>query len=377
MKIVFTGGGTGGHFYPIIAVAEAVHNVADREKILGLKLYYFSDAPYDKEALFENEIEFRYIPAGKMRIYASVKNFFDLFKTFFGTLNAFFSLFFLYPDVIFSKGGYCSFPVILASRFLGIPVIVHESDTVPGRVNRWAGKFAKHIAVSYDEAARFFPKNKVAVTGQPIRKIIREKATSGSFEYLGLDPTVPTILVLGGSLGAEAINNMILDALPSLLPRYQIIHQTGARNFDEVTGRVEFLLAKSEYKDRYKPYPFLNPLGLKMAAGAASLVISRAGSALFEIAEWGLPSILIPIPAKNSNGDHQRKNAFNYARHNAAVVIEEANLSTTIVSSEINRFFDNPSRREEMAKAAHTFATPDAAEKIAEVLVSICLSHEK
>ncbi len=377
MKIVFTGGGTGGHFYPIIAVAEAVHTIADREKVLGLKLYYYSDAPYDKEALFENEISFTYIPAGKMRMYASIQNFFDLFKTGLGAVTAFFSLFFLYPDVIFSKGGYCSFPVLLAARILRIPVIVHESDTVPGRVNRWAGKFAKRIAVSYDEAARFFPKDKVAVTGQPIRKIIREKATSGAFEYLGLDASIPTILVLGGSLGAEAINNMLLDALPILLSRYQIIHQTGAKNFDDVNARATFLLAKNEYKDRYKPFPFLNPLGLKMAAGAASLVISRAGSALFEIAEWGLPSILIPIPEANSNGDHQRKNAFNYARHNAGVVIEEANLSTTIVTSEINRFFDTPSRREEMAKAAHAFATPHAAEQIAEALVAICLSHEK
>src|SRR5437016_193833 len=135
MKIVFTGGGTGGHFYPIIAIAESLHKIVDREKILDLELYYYSDAPYDKELLFENGITFREIPAGKRRVYSSAKNFFDLFRTGIGTLTALGSLFFLYPDIVFAKGGYASFPVLLAARILGIPVIVHESDSVPGRVN--------------------------------------------------------------------------------------------------------------------------------------------------------------------------------------------------------------------------------------------------
>lgn len=376
MKIVFTGGGTGGHFYPIIAVAESVHKVVDEEKILDLELYYYSDKPYDKEALFENGIQFREIMAGKRRMYRSAENFIDLFKTGFGVLQAIGSLFFLYPDVVFGKGGYASFPVLVAARILGIPVVIHDSDSVPGRVNKWAGRFAKRIAVSFDEAARYFPKDRVALTGQPIRQDLMEKKSDGAFEYLKLDPTVPTIFVLGGSLGAEAINNIIVDSLPELLARYQVIHQTGVNNFNDVKTRADFILGDREaLKSRYRPFPFLNPLAMKMSAGAASLVISRSGSAIFEIASWGVPAILIPID--ESHGDHQKKNAFNYARHGAAEVIEEGNLSPTILLSEIARFFEDDIRRRNMAAAAKAFATPQAADKIARMLVDLALEHEK
>lgn len=375
MKIVFTGGGTGGHFYPIIAVAEAVHKVADKEKVLGLELYYYSDSPYDKEALFENGIRFHQIAAGKRRLYGGLQNFLDLFKTGIGTLQAIGSLFFLYPDVVFGKGGYASFPVLLAARILGIPVVIHDSDTVPGRVNIWAGKFAKKIAVSYDEAARFFPKDRVALTGQPIRLGILEKKSEGAYEYLKLDPTVPVILVIGGSLGAMSINDVIIDSLPKLLEKYQVIHQTGITNFAEVKGRAEFVIGdRQDLRDRYRPFPFLNQLAMKMSAGVAALVISRAGSQIFEIAAWGIPAILIPIPEDVSRD--QKSNAFNYARHGAAEVIQQGNLSPTILLSEVSRFFENDIRRRNMIASAKAFATPDAAEKIAKMLIDLALEHE-
>ncbi len=375
MKIVFTGGGTGGHFYPIIAVAESVHKIVDHEKILDLKLYYYSDSPYDKQSLFENGIVFKNIPAGKKRLYFSIQNYLDMFKTGIGFLTALFSLYFLYPDVIFAKGGYASFPTLLAARFLGIPVVIHESDCAPGRVNVWAGKFAKHVAVSYDEASKYFPKDKVALTGQPIREELKEKKTDGAYEYLKLDPTIPTILILGGSLGAEAINNIIIDSLLQLLPYYQIIHQTGVNNFKEIETQTNFLLKKNELAARYRPFPYLNPLAQKMSAGVASLVITRAGSALFEIASWGIPAIVIPI--EESNGDHQRKNAFNYARHGCARVIEEGNLSPTILTNEVKRIISNPVEHRNMELSAKAFSTPDAAHKIARLLVDMALSHEK
>jgi UDP-N-acetylglucosamine--N-acetylmuramyl-(pentapeptide) pyrophosphoryl-undecaprenol N-acetylglucosamine transferase len=155
MKIVFTGGGTGGHFYPIIAIAEKVNQIIDRDKIVQAKLYYFSDDPYDKAALFDNGITFKQIPAGKMRVYFSVQNFFDMFKTFTGVVKAVFALFAIFPDVVVGKGGYSSFPTLLAARILGIPVVIHESDSYPGRVNVWAGKFARRVAVSFQEAAQY------------------------------------------------------------------------------------------------------------------------------------------------------------------------------------------------------------------------------
>ncbi|MBP6884339.1 MAG: UDP-N-acetylglucosamine--N-acetylmuramyl-(pentapeptide) pyrophosphoryl-undecaprenol N-acetylglucosamine transferase [Candidatus Pacebacteria bacterium] len=374
MRIVFTGGGSGGHFYPIIAVAESVRNIADKEKILDTKLYYYSDSPYDKESLFETGIKYTYIPAGKLRIYRSTLNIIDMFKTLVGAFQALVSLFFLYPDVVFCKGGYGSFPVVLAARILRIPVVVHESDTVPGRVNKWAGKFAKHIAVSYDETVQYFPKDKVVHTGQPIREIIKEKKPEGAFEYLKLDSTIPTILILGGSLGAEAINNIVIDSLMQLLPNYQIIHQTGINNFKDVKARAEFLTRGTSYEGRYLAFPFLNPLAMKMAAGAASLVVSRAGSTIFEIASWGIPSIIIPITT--SYDDHQRKNAYNYASHGAAEVIQEGNLSPAILLTEIKRCLSDKERNEKMRASAKSFASPDAAERIARLLVDMSLRHE-
>ncbi len=376
MKIVFTGGGTGGHFYPIIAVAEAVNKIIDHEKVLGAKLFYISDSPYDKEMLFENGLLYEEITAGKMRNHFSLKNFSDIFKVFFGVINAIYKLFSIYPDVVFGKGGYGSFPTIFAARVLGIPVVIHESDSAPGKVNKWAGHFAKKVAISFIEAADYFPKNKVAWTGQPIRAEIEKPASKGeALEYFKMESDLPVVLVLGGSQGAELINNTILDALPRLLSNYQVIHQTGVLNFETVKGQAEVILANHKDKLRYFSVPFLNPLTLRMASGAATIAISRAGSMLFEIASWGIPSILIPIT--NTNLDHQKKNAFNYARAGACSVVEEMNMTANILSGEIERIIGDKIGYEQMAQNAASFHKPDAAMKIARALVDIALSHEK
>jgi UDP-N-acetylglucosamine--N-acetylmuramyl-(pentapeptide) pyrophosphoryl-undecaprenol N-acetylglucosamine transferase len=327
MKIVLTGGGTGGHFYPLIAVAEEINKIVDDEKIAHVQMYYFSDAPYDKEALFENRIHYVEIPAGKLRIYFSLKNFSDLFKTAYGVLVGFWKLFQIFPDVIFAKGAYASFPTLFAARILGIPVIIHESDSAPGRTTAWAGKFAKLIAVSYPESVEYFPADRVAHVGQPVRPELEHPIVDGAHEFLHLEPTIPTIFVFGGSLGAQIINEAVLQALPELVPNYQIIHQTGKANFDDVVGRANLELENNEMKSRYHPFAFLNPLAIRMSAGVSSIVITRAGSALFEIASWGIPALVIPF--NKSNADHARKNAYNYARAGAGEVIEEKKSDTT------------------------------------------------
>lgn len=376
MKIVFTGGGTGGHFYPLIAVAERVNQIIDREHIIGSKLYYFSDSPYDKEMLVENGLLYEEVKTGKMRTYFSLKNFVDVFKTFFGIINAIFKLFSIYPDAVFGKGGYASFPTICAARILHIPVLIHESDSAPGRVNKWAGHFAKKVAISFKEAADYFPTKTVAWTGQPITVETEHPAPrKEALEYYKLESDIPVIFVTGGSQGAEIINDTILDALPNLVNKYQIIHQTGVRNFKIVSRMAEVALADSKHKFRYIPIAFVNPLQKKMAAGAAAIIISRAGSTLFEIASWGVPSILVPF--KNSNGDHSRKNAFNYARAGACSVIEEANMTANILSSEIERIMGDKNGYQQMVKNAKAFSKSGAAEKIAHELVNIALEHEK
>jgi UDP-N-acetylglucosamine--N-acetylmuramyl-(pentapeptide) pyrophosphoryl-undecaprenol N-acetylglucosamine transferase len=374
MRILFSGGGTGGHFYPIIAVAEQLNAVIKEKRLLGAELFYMSPTAYNEGLLFEQGITFEKIRAGKLRRYFSILNFFDFFKTGWGVLTSLWAVYRLYPDVVFGKGGYASFPVLFAARILRIPVVIHESDTEPGRVNKWAGKFAEAIAVSYEEAGKYFPADKVVCTGNPVRKDIAEPITEGAKEYLKLEDNIPVILVLGGSQGSAIINDCIIEALPEFVEKYQIIHQTGKDNISEAQNTAEAVLFKSEHKERYKPFDYLNALAMRMAAGASSVVVSRAGSTIFEISAWGLPSIIIPIPESISHD--QTKNAFAYARAGGCEVIEEKNLTPHILLSEINRLLTNTVEQTKMKAAAKAFYKPDAAHAIAEEILKIALSHE-
>lgn len=375
MKILFTGGGTGGHFYPIIAVAEALNDLARERKLLEPQLYYAAPDPYDKEMLLANNIQFVPTAAGKVRRYFSILNFFDTFKTGWGILTSMLRIFFLYPDVVFGKGGYAAFPTLLAAKVFRIPVIIHESDAEPGKVNRWAGRFAVKVAVSFPEAAPHFPKEKIAHTGNPIRKAVLLPSREGMYEYFKLEREVPVIYVTGGSQGAQALNEGLLAALPQLLEKYQIIHQTGDANIEEVMGRAKVVMGDNPNLERYHPMGYLNDLATRMAAGAASLVISRAGSTIFEIASWGTPSILIPLPTAAE--DHQTKNAYAYARAGACAVIEQNNLTPGLLVSEVNRILSHENIKHAMGNAARNFARADAASLIASALLDIAISHEE
>lgn len=375
MKVVFTGGGTGGHFYPIIAIAQRLNDLIDREKLVDVELFYFSDEPYDERALFEHRITFRRLPSGKVRRYFSLQNATDLFKTGWGIVRALSALYTLYPDVVIGKGGYASFPTLYAAKLLRIPVIIHESDSVPGRANLLAGKFARRIAVSYPEAARFFPSEKTALTGNPLRRELTIPLRSEADEFLKLESGIPTILVLGGSQGAALLNDAIMQALPKLLDSCQIIHQTGSSHLEPIQKMFSVVAGNHPQRARYRPYGYLDQMLLKSAAGAADLIISRAGSTIFEIAAWGIPSIIVPIT--DSNGDHQRQNAYAYARSGACIVIEEANLTPNLLLAEIGRVLGGDALREQMREGARSFARLDAAEKIAQEIIAVLKEHVK
>ena len=374
MKILFTGGGTGGHFYPIIAVVEALHDIVKESSLIEPELYYAAPDPYDKEKLAQQNITFVRTRAGKLRRYFSLLNILDFFKTGWGVIVSVLRVFFLYPDVIFGKGGYASFPTLLAARLFRIPVIIHESDTVPGRVNRWAGTFAYRVALSYPEAAKFFAGDKTAVIGNPIRKSILIPAREGAHEFLKLEREVPILFIVGGSQGSKILNDVILAALPQLTEKYQIIHQTGKEHFKEIQETASVVLTSSVNARRYHPYAYLDDAALRMVAGAASLAISRAGSTIFEIAAWGLPSILIPIPEHIVKD--QTTNAFSYAKSGAGIVIEQNNLTPHVLLSEINRIMENKDIQASMQKAAASFSNQNAARVIAEELLTVALSHE-
>ena len=378
MKIILTGGDSGGHFYPLIAVAQEINRITAERKILNPKIYYLSNSPYDKKLLFETGIEFKKISAGRLRRYFSILNFFGLFKTAWGFIKSLWLVFSIFPDVIFTNGGNVAFPVLLAAKFFKIPVFVHISDSVPGRTNLWASKFAERVSLAFPETSDFLKidKSKIAVLGNPLRKEMLIPLESGAFEFLQLNPDIPTIFVLGGSSGAKTINENLLDALPELLKKYQIIHQTGKKLFDETKDLSKVILEKSEFKERYKPFPYLNTLAMRMSAGASDLVVSRAGAnSISEIAIWGKPSIIIPIPEDVSND--QRRNAFAYARAGACVVIEQVNLTPQLFIAEVDKLMSDKEKMEKLSVKAEAFAKKDASYKIADEILNLIISHEE
>jgi UDP-N-acetylglucosamine--N-acetylmuramyl-(pentapeptide) pyrophosphoryl-undecaprenol N-acetylglucosamine transferase len=378
MTIVFTGGGSGGHFYPIIAIAEALGDLVREERLVAPKLYYLAPNSFDEKALFENGITHIRIPAGKVRRYASIRNYTDSFITLIGTISALFTLFRLYPDVVMSKGGYGSVPTILAARLLRIPIIIHESDAKPGRANLFAAKWATKIAISFESAAAFFPekiRSRIARTGIPIRKALMRVESEGAQQYLKLENGIPTVLILGGSQGAVKINEVVLSSLPDLVSFVNIIHQTGQANFKNVESVSQVVLAKSPNASRYHPINYLDETSLQRAAAVADIVVSRAGAnSIAEIGLWKKPAILIPIPESISHD--QRTNAYSYARTGAAIVLEEANLAPHLLVSEVRRILSDPELAKRMGGSAAGFTDPDAARILAGELLAVALTHE-
>lgn len=376
MRIVLVGGGTGGHFYPLIAIAEALIARAKTGKELVPELYYMGPEPYDEGSLFSTGITFVKCPAGKMRRYASFKNITDIFAVAWGIVVALLKLFTIYPDVVMSKGGYTSVPVVIAAWLLRIPIVVHESDAVPGRANKIGARFARYIAITYDDSIVHFPAQKTALTGIPVRNDLLRTFDGDARAILGLVSDRPLIFITGGSQGAERVNDLIVSALRDLLPNFEIFHQTGPAQETIVRQTADALIREKDLLSRYHVRGFLDSKTLHAAETEAWLIISRAGSgSIYEIALHGKPSVIIPIPEDISHD--QRTNAYAYARTGAALVIEERNMTPHLLVSEITRMMNGPEIMEGMRKAAFTFGARDAAQKIADILVAIGRSHGK
>jgi UDP-N-acetylglucosamine--N-acetylmuramyl-(pentapeptide) pyrophosphoryl-undecaprenol N-acetylglucosamine transferase len=378
MRIVLTGGGSGGHFYPLIAVAEAIEDICKERVLIEPELFYIGPPAFDAEALLEHDITYKASPAGKMHRHSRALTFLGFFPTLVGVIKSIFQLFHLYPDVIFSTGGYAAFPTLYAARILKIPVIIYDADATPGRVSLWSSKFARWIALAHPDAAAKFParvRASIARVGHPIRKEIQEPAKEGGHEFLKLDKGAQTLFIMGGSQGAQALNNIVLNALPALVEEFNVVHQVGSANLQETSGIASVILKDSRFAERYKIFGLLNTLALRMTAGIATLVIARAGSGtIFEVASWGIPAILVPIPMDVSHD--QTENAFSYARAGAAVVIEQRNLSPHLLVAEIKRIASDSAMQTKMKEAAHAYAKPDAARKVATILLEEALEHE-
>lgn len=379
IRIILTGGGSGGHIYPLIAVAESMRKImrdADAESELELVYIGPKKNPY-ANLMAERNIKTYSINTGKIRRYASgiLENILDIPMFFLGLIEAFLKMFWLMPDAVFSKGGTGAFPVVLAAWFYRIPVMIHDSDAIPGLTNILSSRFARRIAVSFKTAEKYFNPNKTIVTGNPVRAELLEKKIPQDLakETLGFDKYKPLILVLGGSQGAQRINDFIILSLKEILVHTQILHQTGRANYMEVKNMSQAVLLdipiNIKTSSRYKPVAFLED-DLALAMSAADLIVTRAGSSsIFEIAAFGKPAILIPLLESANN--HQLANAYEFAETGAAVIIEEPNLQPAIFIRELKIILADPEKTEKMSRASSAFFKPEAADIIAKEALSM------
>ncbi len=370
-RIVFTGGGTGGHIYPLLAVLEEVIKKSSDD----ILVYYIGPK---NDSVFNMVRKYHVRPypviSSKLRRYVSPLTILDIPKFFFSLVQMLWRMYLLMPDVVFSKGGPGSFPVIFAAWFYMIPVIIHESDSVPSLNAKLSKFFAKRIAISFEHAAQYFPEKKIALTGNPVRSsLVRDiPKKEAAREYFGFNINNQLLVILGGSQGATPINEFIFSHLKELLLKYQLFHQVGEVNEDEALSAIGSVLQgeSDQTKKRYQYAGFLNEMMMKKILAAADIVISRAGSsAIYEIAAFGKPSILVPLP--RSAGNHQLVNAYEYEKSGSTVVIEETNLTLNLLTQEIDSILENPERIKEMGERGRAFFKPDASELIADEILKL------
>ena len=355
----------------MMGVVESLQKLAVQQGS-PVELILLGEGKFFEEAARQSGLKYKKIMAGKMRRYFSLKNLIDIPKTLIGLIQSLWHLFWLMPDAVFTKGGYASAPPALAAKFFFIPLYVHESDAVPGMANRLIGRLAKKVFVSFEATRQHFPPDKTELTGNPIRTEVLNGDRNQAFQLFQLSDQLPTILVLGGSQGAQKINELIVQSLLPLTAKFQIIHQTGELNYAQVQKSVEQLTKEGgeqyakQIKSRYRVYPFLDASNLPLAYVAADVVVSRSGANLLsEIAALGKPAILIPLTKKASRGE-QITNAIEFSKY-GGVVMEEDNLVASVLIGQIENAYQN---RAEIGQKIKGFATPAAADKIASLLLS-------
>ncbi|MFO0705175.1 MAG: undecaprenyldiphospho-muramoylpentapeptide beta-N-acetylglucosaminyltransferase [Candidatus Andersenbacteria bacterium] len=353
VRVVLTGGGTGGHAYPVVAVAQEIRAL-DPQAVF---LWIGSKKGKERAVAEAADIAFTTVPVGKFRRYFSLWTLLDIFKVPLGLIKAWFLLAEFKPDVVFSKGGFVSYPTVLAAWLHDIPILAHESDSIPGLANRRLASKVTLIATSFPIVPHELPQEKTVFTGQPIRPELLQGSAERAREHFKLSTDKPCLMIIGGSQGARAINQAIGAVLPDLLPHFQIIHQVGDKNVEEMQPVAERFAEQG-----YRVVGFLQD-ELADVYALADLIVSRAGGQIHEYAAVGKPVILIPLPGSGSN--HQVMNAFTLQRQGAASMLEEANMTPELLRAEILKVFRDEALRARMQTAIAKFATPLAAKKLA------------
>jgi UDP-N-acetylglucosamine--N-acetylmuramyl-(pentapeptide) pyrophosphoryl-undecaprenol N-acetylglucosamine transferase len=371
IRIVLTGGVSGGHTFPLLAVAESVKK---KSPIPVEFLFVGSQGKFESVAMAEAGIPAQYVATGKWRRYFSFQNFTDLFKIPFGVLQALWYLFWFMPNTVFAKGGSASVPVVLAAWLYRIPVIIHDSDARVGLANKFLARFASRIAVSYESARSFFPASKTTLTGNPVRPEILTGSKEEAAQVFELKTDVPTLLVLGGSQGARILNEHLLMILPTLIEKgIQVVHLTGENNFEEVVEATTHYGLNIK-TGLYRPIPFIDARPLADLYALADVVLSRAGAGtIAELAATKKSSILVPLA--NAANNEQHMNAYEVAEHGGAVVIEEQNLTEHLLLEKMEHLLADDPERTRMGQALHDyFYHPEAANHIAVALIELSVA---
>lgn len=321
-KIVLTGGGTAGHVTPNIALLPAL-------KEAGYEIYYMGSYDGIEKKLIEDfDIPYQGISTGKFRRYLDLKNFTDPFRVIKGYGEAKKYLKELKPDVIFSKGGFVSVPVVRAAAALHIPCILHESDMTPGLANKLCIPVATKICCNFPETVQYLPEDKAVLTGSPIRKELAQGNKLAGLDMCGFTANKPVLMIIGGSLGAENVNAAVRRILPTLLETFQVVHLCGKGKMDNLLlntpGYKQFEYLKAELKDIF---------------AMADIVISRAGAnAICEILALQKPNLLIPLPAASSRGD-QILNAKSFRDQGFSIVLQEEDITDELLLEKINELY--------------------------------------
>lgn len=347
-RIVLTGGGTAGHVTPNIALLPKL-----QEK--GYEINYIGSYDGIEKRLIESyQIPYYGISSGKLRRYFDVKNFTDPFKVLKGYGQAVRILKKLKPNIVFSKGGFVSVPVVLAAKLCRIPVIIHESDITPGLANKLAIPSATKVCCNFPETLQYLPKGKAILTGSPIREELRKGDRSKALDFCGFTDKKPVMLVIGGSIGSVFINQVVRESLEELLKEYQIIHLCGKGNLDSAldrtAGYVQYEYIKDELKDLF---------------ALADIVVSRAGAnAICELLALHKPNILIPLSASASRGD-QILNARSFEKQGFSYVMEEESLTKESLIKAVKKVY---AQRDKYRKAMEKSNQMDSVSTIIQLI---------
>lgn len=374
--ICFTGGGTAGHIYPGLAVVDELKTIYSKNNENVYAIWIGSSKGMDKNIVTKsidangNKTAQRFygIPSGKLRRYFSVKNFFDIFKIIAGFFCSFFIFIKEKPAVLFSKGGFVSVPPCLAAKILKIPVYTHECDFTLGLANRINLKSAKKMFVSYIETKDNISdseKNKVIVTGNPVRSVFYNTNMQKGLNFLGLnsDYKKPILLVLGGSLGASQINQLVYENIVFLCKNFIVVHQTGLINTQKDISKS----LSEEYKNQYFPYEFIYEQ-MPDVLSCADVVLSRAGAnSIWEAAVLLKPMILIPLCGNGTRGD-QVDNALFFEKKGAAKVLVGKDADSEHFVSTLSEFIDKNERLKYSENLKKIIENEKPAKKIAEYI---------